>query len=163
MATQSIEQILATVSDKLPVVRNNAGGHYNHTLFWTSLKPNGGGAPTGNLAEEINAAFGSLDKFKEIFNKTAMSRFGSGWAWLTADKITLKLSISSTANQDNPLMAKIKSVEKKGVPILGLDVWEHAYYLKYQNKRADYINAFWQVVNWGEVAERLKAIHSNRK
>ena len=127
-------------------VRNNGGGHYNHSLFWTLMGPNAGGAPTGALAEAINSAFGSFDAFKEAFAKAATTRFGSGWAWLVAKDG--KLAITSTPNQDNPLM------DNSGTPLLGLDVWEHAYYLKYQNRRPDYITAFWNVVNWNAVAER---------
>jgi len=127
-------------------VRNNGGGHWNHSLCWTLMAPNAGGAPTGALAEGINAAFGSFDKFKEQMNAAGVGRFGSGWAWLVSDRGTL--SIMSTPNQDNPLM------EGKHA-LLGIDVWEHAYYLKYQNRRADYLAAFWNVVNWAEVAKRL--------
>jgi Fe-Mn family superoxide dismutase len=131
-------------------VRNNGGGHWNHTLFWQLMAPNAGGAPSGALAEAISSAFGSFDSFKEKFAAAAMGRFGSGWAWLVSDG--RKLSITSTPNQDNPLM--------DGVPanriLLGLDVWEHAYYLKYQNRRADYISSWWNVVNWNAVGSRLK-------
>lgn len=126
-------------------VRNNGGGHVNHTMFWKLLSPNGGGEPTGALAEAINKEFGSFAKFKEDFVKAAATRFGSGWAWLVVDQ-SGKLSITSTANQDNPYMDGL-------TPILGLDVWEHAYYLKYQNKRADYIGAFWNVINWQQADE----------
>lgn len=138
---------------KQPVaVRNNAGGHWNHTFFWNIMSPKGGGAPKGAVAEEITKTFGSFDKFKEEFAKAATGRFGSGWAWLIVqDK---KLVISSTPNQDNPLM---DVAEKKGTPILGIDVWEHAYYLKYQNKRADYITAFWNLVNWDAVTKNYEA------
>jgi superoxide dismutase, Fe-Mn family len=132
-------------------VRNNGGGHWNHSFFWESLAPNAGGAPTGALADAINDAFGSFDAFKEKFAAAGMTRFGSGWAWLLKDKEG-KLTISSTPNQDNPLM---DVAEVKGTPLLGCDVWEHAYYLKYQNKRADYLAAFWNVVNWTKVAERF--------
>jgi superoxide dismutase, Fe-Mn family len=132
-------------------VRNNGGGHWNHSFFWESLAPNAGGAPTGALADAINEAFGSFDAFKEKFAAAGMTRFGSGWAWLLKDKEG-KLTISSTPNQDNPLM---DVAEVKGAPLLGCDVWEHAYYLKYQNKRADYLAAFWNVVNWTKVAERF--------
>ncbi|MBB6004682.1 superoxide dismutase [Arcicella rosea] len=134
-------------------IRNNAGGHWNHTFFWNVMSPKGGGTPKGELLEEINKAFGSFDKFKEEFAKAGTTRFGSGWAWLIVqDK---KLVITSTPNQDNPLM---DVAEKKGTPILGLDVWEHAYYLKYQNKRADYITAFWNVVNWDAVSKNFENI-----
>ncbi|MED1918011.1 superoxide dismutase [Brevibacillus sp. DP1.3A] len=149
---KSIEELISNL-DALPesirtAVRNNGGGHANHTLFWEIMSPNGGGAPTGELADAINAAFGSLDNFKAEFAKAATTRFGSGWAWLTAEGG--KVAISSTPNQDSPIM------EGK-TPILGLDVWEHAYYLNYQNKRPDYIGAFWNVVNWDEVSKRFAA------
>ena len=130
-------------------VRNNGGGHWNHTFFWSSMAPNAGGAPTGDLAAAIDSAFGSFDAFKEAFAKAGVTRFGSGWAWLV--KKDGKLAITSTPNQDNPLM------DASGTPLLGLDVWEHAYYLKYQNKRPDYIAAWWNVVNWPLVAERFAA------
>lgn len=149
---KSLEELISNL-DALPesirnAVRNNGGGHANHTLFWQILSPNGGGAPSGELADAINAAFGSFDNFKAEFAKAATTRFGSGWAWLTAEGG--KVAISSTPNQDSPIM------EGK-TPILGLDVWEHAYYLKYQNKRPDYIGAFWNVVNWDEVSKRFAA------
>lgn len=149
---RSIEDILANLNT-LPenirtAVRNNGGGHANHTLFWQIMAPNAGGEPTGELADAINKAFGSLAAFKEQFAAAAMGRFGSGWAWLVADKGAV--SLTSTPNQDTPLM------EGK-TPILGLDVWEHAYYLNYQNRRADYIAAWWNVVNWPEVARRFAA------
>jgi superoxide dismutase, Fe-Mn family len=128
-------------------VRNNGGGHWNHTFFWSSMAPNAGGTPTGDLAAAIDSAFGSFDAFKEAFAKAGVTRFGSGWAWLV--KKDGKLAITSTPNQDNPLM------DASGTPLLGLDVWEHAYYLKYQNKRPDYIAAWWNVVNWPLVAERF--------
>lgn len=130
-----------------PAVRNNGGGHWNHTFFWASMAPAAGGAPTGDLAAAIDSAFGSFDAFKEAFAKAGVTRFGSGWAWLV--KKDGKLAISSTPNQDNPLM------DGSGTPLLGLDVWEHAYYLKYQNKRPDYIAAWWNVVSWPVVAERF--------
>lgn len=152
-ATMEIEEILAKVTDKYPAIRNNGGGHYNHTLFWQLLSPKGGGQPSGKLADAINAKFGSFDKFKDQFNNEAKNRFGSGWAWLVADK-KKGLFLTSTANQDNPLMAKIN--KQKGTPILGLDVWEHAYYLKYQNRRPDYVTAFWNVINWAEVGRRYE-------
>jgi Fe-Mn family superoxide dismutase len=146
---KSIEEILS--SGTLSVgIRNNGGGFYNHRLFWEVMSPNGGGAPTGDLAAAIDRDFGSLDSFKETFSNAAATQFGSGWAWLCVKDG--KLSVCSTANQDNPLM---KSVGCGGTPILGLDVWEHAYYLNYQNRRPDYINAFFNVVNWDKVAELL--------
>jgi Fe-Mn family superoxide dismutase len=148
----SIEEICTNISKYPMAVRNNGGGHYNHSLFWSIMAPNAGGAPTGELADAINAAFGSFDKFKEEFAKAATTRFGSGWAWLV--KHDGKLVISSTPNQDNPLM---DIAEVKGTPILGLDVWEHAYYLHYQNRRPDYITSFWNVINWNEVTRRFKA------
>lgn len=147
----SIEEICATISKYPVAVRNNGGGHYNHSLFWTIMGPNAGGAPTGVLADAINAAFGNFDEFKTKFNAAGVGRFGSGWAWLIKDA-SGKLAISSTPNQDNPLM---DVAEVKGTPILGLDVWEHAYYLNYQNRRPDYCAAFWNVVNWSEVAKRF--------
>jgi Fe-Mn family superoxide dismutase len=147
----SIEQICASVSKYPAAVRNNGGGHYNHSLFWTIMGPSAGGAPTGKLADAINAAFTSFDEFKTKFNTAATTRFGSGWAWLIKDA-SGKLVITSTPNQDNPLM---DIAEVKGTPILGLDVWEHAYYLNYQNRRPDYCAAWWNVVNWNEVAKRF--------
>ncbi len=146
----AINEILANVSKYSGAVRNNGGGYYNHCIFWENLSPNGGGNPTGELAKAIDTAFGSFDKFKEEFSAAAATRFGSGWAWLI--KNGDKLEVTSTPNQDNPLM---DIAEKKGEVLLGLDVWEHAYYLKYQNKRPDYIQAFWNVVNWDVVAERF--------
>lgn len=147
---KSIEDILANISKLSPAVRNNGGGYYNHNLFWTVMGPNKGGNPSGALAEAINKAFGSFDEFKTQFSNAAATRFGSGWAWLIV-KADKSLAVCSTPNQDNPLM---DIAEVKGTPVLGLDVWEHAYYLKYQNKRPDYIAAFWNVVNWDEVAAR---------
>ncbi len=147
---KSLEELVAYAGSISPAVRNNGGGHWNHTFFWESLAPNAGGAPTGKLADAINAAFGSFDAFKEKFAAAGMTRFGSGWAWLIEQDG--KLVISSTPNQDNPLM---DVADVKGKPILGVDVWEHAYYLKYQNRRADYLAAFWNVVNWNKVAERF--------
>jgi len=139
---------IATVPEDIrTAVRNNGGGHWNHAMFWTLMAPNAGGAPTGDVASGIDAAFGSFDKFKELFQAAGMGRFGSGWAWLIDNGG--KLEIASTPNQDNPLMEGKKA-------ILGVDVWEHAYYLKYQNRRADYLGAFWNVVNWNEVGKRLK-------
>jgi superoxide dismutase, Fe-Mn family len=133
-------------------VRNNGGGHWNHTFFWESLAPNAGGAPTGKLADAITAAFGSFDEFKTKFAAGGVGRFGSGWVWLLV--VDGKLTISSTPNQDNPLM---DVAEVKGTPLLGVDVWEHAYYLKYQNKRPDYLTAIWNVINWNKVGERFTA------
>src|SRR5690606_10122022 len=135
-----------------PAVRNNGGGHWNHSCFWNILSPTGGGTPSGELAAAIDAKFGSFDAFKEEFNKAGATRFGSGWAWLvvTADG----LAVTSSPNQDNPLM---DVAEVKGTPILGLDVWEHAYYLNYQNRRPDYIAAFWNLVNWDEVSKLFAA------
>jgi len=147
---KSLEELVAVAGTISPAVRNNGGGHWNHSFFWESLAPHAGGTPTGKLADAINAAFGSFDAFKEKFAAAGMTRFGSGWAWLLVKDG--KLEISSTPNQDNPLM---DVAEVKGKPILGVDVWEHAYYLKYQNKRADYLAAFWSVVNWAKVAERF--------
>lgn len=152
LESQDIESILANISKHSVAVRNNAGGFYNHTLFWTVMSPNGGGQPTGKLTEAINIAFGSFDAFKEAFNKAAATRFGSGWAWLVK-QADGSLVVTSSANQDNPLM---DISEVKGTPILGLDVWEHAYYLNYQNRRPDYIGAFWNVINWDEVTRRYK-------
>lgn len=149
----SIEEICKNISKYPAAVRNNGGGHYNHSLFWTIMGPNAGGAPTGALADAINAAFGSFDEFKTKFAAAATTRFGSGWAWLIKDA-SGKLQITSTPNQDNPLM---DIAEVKGTPILGLDVWEHAYYLNYQNRRPDYIGAFWNVVNWDAVAKLFAA------
>jgi Fe-Mn family superoxide dismutase len=148
---KSIEQILANISTASAAVRNNGGGYYNHSLFWSVMSPNGGGKPSGKLLEAIENDFGSFDEFKKEFSAAAATRFGSGWAWLvkTPDG---KLTVSSTPNQDNPLM---DIAEIKGKPVLGLDVWEHAYYLKYQNLRPDYIDAFWNIVNWEEVSKRF--------
>ena len=147
----SIEEICKNISKYPPAVRNNGGGHYNHTFFWTIMGPNAGGKPSGALADAINAAFGNFDEFKTKFAAAGVGRFGSGWAWLIVDG-SGKLQITSTPNQDNPLM---DVAEVKGTPVLGLDVWEHAYYLHYQNRRPDYITAFWNVVNWDEVAKRF--------
>ena len=145
-----IEEVIinldALPEDKKIAVRNNGGGHANHSLFWTVLPPGGGGEPTGDLGAAITTAFGSFDAFKEAFSTAAATRFGSGWAWLSVDNGELK--VESTANQDSPLM-------EGRTPILGLDVWEHAYYLHYQNKRPDYVSAFWNVVNWEEVSRRF--------
>jgi Fe-Mn family superoxide dismutase len=146
---QAIEDIFASVSEHSTAVRNNGGGFYNHSLFWTILAPNAGGDPTGDLAKAIDNAFGSFDAFKEQFASAAGGRFGSGWAWLIVNADG-DLEITSTPNQDNPLM---DVADVQGTPILGLDVWEHAYYLNYQNRRPDYISSFWNVVNWDKVAE----------
>ncbi|MCO4293396.1 superoxide dismutase [Solitalea sp. MAHUQ-68] len=146
----SIEEICKNVSKYPAAVRNNGGGHYNHSLFWSVIGPNAGGLPTGDLANAINSAFGSFEAFKEKFATAGATRFGSGWAWLLVKDG--KLEVSSTPNQDNPLM---DVAEVKGTPILGMDVWEHAYYLKYQNRRPDYISAFFNVINWTAVAERF--------
>ncbi|MEQ1552579.1 MAG: superoxide dismutase [Ferruginibacter sp.] len=148
---KSIEELVANAGSISPAVRNNGGGHWNHTFFWDSLKNNNGTKPTSKLSEAIDAAFGSFDAFKEKFNAAGTTRFGSGWSWLIVQDG--KLVICSTPNQDNPLM---DIAEVKGTPILGCDVWEHAYYLKYQNKRPAYLEAFWNVVNWDKVAERLE-------
>jgi len=148
---KSIEDIMANVSKLPAVVRNNGGGHYNHTLFWKVMSPEGEGEPEGKLLEGIIEGFGSFDGFKEQFTNVAINQFGSGWAWLIQAGGILR--ITSTPNQDNPLM---DLAEVKGLPILGIDVWEHAYYLKYQNRRNDYVGAFWNVINWDEVAKRMK-------
>lgn len=149
---KTIEEILANISKLPPAVRNNGGGFYNHNLFWEIMGPDGGGNPTGKIADAINSSFGSYDAFKEKFTAAATTRFGSGWAWLIvgADK---KLAVVSTPNQDNSLM---DNAETKGSPVLGLDVWEHAYYLNYQNKRPDYIAAFYNVINWKKVNEKYE-------
>lgn len=144
MENLSIDELIANVSKYPVAVRNNGGGHFNHTLFWNILSANGGGQPTGQLAEAIDQKFGSFDAFKEEFTKAATTRFGSGWAWLIVTPAG-ELAVTSTPNQDNPLM---DVADTKGTPIIGLDVWEHAYYLKYQNRRPDYIGAFWNVVDW---------------
>ena len=155
---KSIEQLIgnldAVPADIRGVVRNNGGGHANHSMFWKLLAPKAGGAPSGKVADAINSAFGSFDAFKEKFEAGGLGRFGSGWVWLVSNNG--KLEIVSTANQDNPLMGKAVS-GAEGKPILGCDVWEHAYYLKYQNRRADYLKAFWNVVNWNEVSKNLDA------
>ncbi|MCU0339013.1 MAG: superoxide dismutase [Spirosomaceae bacterium] len=145
---KSIEELVANAGAISPAVRNNGGGHWNHTFFWNILSPNGGGEPTGALADAINAAFGSYQNFKDEFKKAALGRFGSGWAWLIK-KEDGSVAITSTPNQDNPLM---DIAEVKGTPIVGLDVWEHAYYLKFQNKRPDYVDAFWNVIDWNKAA-----------
>jgi Fe-Mn family superoxide dismutase len=147
----TLEELMANISAYPAAVRNNGGGHFNHTLFWSILGP-GGGAPTGDLATAINDAFGSLDALKEKMNAAGTTRFGSGWAWLLVHND--KLQVSSTPNQDNPLM---DVAEVKGTPILGIDVWEHAYYLKYQNRRPEYLTNIWNVINWEAVSMRYKA------
>jgi Fe-Mn family superoxide dismutase len=148
---KSLEELVAQAGKISPAVRNNGGGHWNHTFFWESLAPNASGKPGGKLAASIDAEFGSFDQFKEKLNQAGLTRFGSGWAWLVEQDG--KLVISSTPNQDNPLM---DVAEVKGTPILGVDVWEHAYYLKYQNRRADYLAAFWNVVNWEVAGKRYE-------
>ncbi|MEZ4814846.1 MAG: superoxide dismutase [Bdellovibrionota bacterium] len=147
----TLEKLMAEISQFPTAVRNNGGGHYNHSLFWKTMAPGQGKAPTGELSDAINSAFGSFDKFKEAFSTAGATRFGSGWAWLV--KKDGKLAVGSTPNQDNPLM---DVSDFKGTPLLGLDVWEHAYYLKYQNKRPDYIAAWWNAVNWDEVTALYK-------
>ncbi|MFN6946546.1 MAG: superoxide dismutase [Cytophagaceae bacterium] len=154
LANKSIEDIMKQISKASAAVRNNGGGHFNHSLFWKILSPNGGGKPTGKLAEAIDKKFGSFDKFKEEFSNAGATRFGSGWAWLCVDS-KKELCVCSTPNQDNPLM-DVDTNGCAGTPILGLDVWEHAYYLHYQNRRPDYISAFWNVINWDEVARRYQ-------
>lgn len=153
MEGKSIEDILKHLDMSNAAVRNNGGGFYNHSLFWEILSPNGGGEPSGDLADAMTAAFGSYDGFKEAFSKAAATRFGSGWAWLCVHKGG-KVEICSTANQDNPLMPNTGC---GGFPVLGLDVWEHAYYLNYQNRRPDYISAFFNLINWKKVDELYKA------
>ncbi|AQX06228.1 superoxide dismutase [Elizabethkingia meningoseptica] len=155
---ESLVKILSGISKQNAAVRNNAGGHYNHELFWTILTPEKNTQPSEKLAKAINESFGSLTAFKEKMSKAGADRFGSGWAWLivTPNK---KLAVTSTANQDNPLM---DIAEVKGTPILGIDVWEHAYYLKYQNKRADYLSAIWNVINWKEINRRYEAALSGK-
>jgi superoxide dismutase, Fe-Mn family len=147
---KSLEDLLANAGKISPAVRNNGGGHWNHTFFWESLAPHSGATPSGELAAAINAAFSSFEDFKTKFSAAGVGRFGSGWAWLIVKDD--KLEISSTPNQDNPLM---DVADVKGAPILGVDVWEHAYYLKYQNKRADYLTEIWNVIDWSKVAERF--------
>jgi Fe-Mn family superoxide dismutase len=158
LQAKSLEELLQNIQsvpdDIRTAVRNNAGGHANHSLFWTIMTPNGGGEPSGKLADAIKKTFGDFAKFKDQFTQAATTRFGSGWAWLTMAKG--KLEISSTANQDSPLM-------DGKVPVMGLDVWEHAYYLKYQNRRADYIGAWWNVVNWAEIAKRFEGAGETAK
>lgn len=151
LSDKSIEDLMAGISAYSAAVRNNGGGFYNHSLFWKVMSPKGGGLPGGDLLQAIEKNFGSFDRFKDLFSKAAATRFGSGWAWLVKQGDG-SLVVSSTPNQDNPLM---DVAEVKGTPILGLDVWEHAYYLKYQNLRPNYISAFWNVINWDEVTKRL--------
>jgi len=148
---KSVEEILVGVSSQSAAVRNNGGGFYNHTLYWSVMGPGGGGEPAGALLDAINSAFGSFDDFKTKFSTAAATRFGSGWAWLLK-QADGSLAVSSTPNQDNPIM---DLAEVKGTPVLGIDVWEHAYYLKYQNRRPEYIEAFWNVINWEAVASRF--------
>jgi len=152
-ADKSLEELVASAGAISPAVRNNGGGHWNHTFFWNTISPKGGGAPKGDLAKAIDAKFGSFDAFKEEFKKAAATRFGSGWAWLIGTG-NGEVAVTSTPNQDNPLM---DVAEVKGTPIIGLDVWEHAYYLKYQNKRPDYIDAFWNVVDWDAAENNFKS------
>jgi Fe-Mn family superoxide dismutase len=152
---KSLEEILANISKLAPAVRNNGGGHWNHSFFWQIMGPNAGGAPTGELGSAIDSKFGSYDNFKAEFSKAGVGRFGSGWAWLCVS--SKGLEICSTANQDNPLMDIEGARGCGGQPILGVDVWEHAYYLNYQNRRPDYLTAFFNVINWNEVAKRFAA------
>ncbi len=158
MEAKTVEALISDLAsvpdDKRMAVRNHGGGHANHSMFWTSIGPGNGGVPSGSIAAAIDTSFGSYDKFKEVFAAAAAARFGSGWAWLVVNDG--KLEVNSTANQDSPLMGKAIA-GAAGTPLLGLDVWEHAYYLKYQNRRPDYISAFWNVVNWHVVADRYKA------
>ncbi len=154
-AEKSLEEIIKSISTYSTAVRNNGGGHYNHSLFWEILSPEAQTEPTGKLAEAITAAFGSLDNLKAEINKAGMTRFGSGWSWLYV-KADGSVAVTSTPNQDNPLM-DIQDADAAGTPILGVDVWEHAYYLKYQNKRADYLNAFWSVLDWAAVEKKYAA------
>jgi superoxide dismutase, Fe-Mn family len=153
MEQKSLEEIFKTMSNYPMAVRNNGGGHWNHTLFWEIMGPGGGGKPTGKLLSAIEERFGSFESFKEEFNQAAITRFGSGWAWLIVDG-TGTLQVTSTPNQDNPLM---DVADKKGKPVLGVDVWEHAYYLKYQNRRPEYVGNFWNVINWKEVERRYES------
>ena len=150
---KSLEELVAAAGSISPAVRNNGGGHWNHSFFWEILAPNAGGAPSGKIGDAISSTFGSFDALKEKFNAAGLTRFGSGWAWLIAKDG--KLEISSTPNQDNPLM---DVAEVKGTPLLGVDVREHAYYLKYQNRRAEYLTAFWNVINWKKVNEKFEKV-----
>lgn len=156
LADRSLEEILGAVSGQPAAVRNNGGGHYNHSLFWSILGPNSKDTPSGELADAIDGAFGSFNGFKEQFANAAATRFGSGWAWLVVTK-NGDLAVTSTPNQDNPLM---DTADVQGTPVLGLDVWEHAYYLNYQNRRPDYINAFWNVVDWDAVEAKFQDTRS---
>lgn len=155
-----ITRIFSNIKSHPDAVRNNAGGFFNHVLYWQNMSPNGGGEPSGELATAINKAFGDYKTFVEKFSEAAKTRFGSGWAWLAIDLNNGELFITSTANQDNPLM---NVTERRGIPILALDVWEHAYYLNYQNKRADYVTAFWQKVNWQDVAQKYDGYKDMRE
>jgi superoxide dismutase, Fe-Mn family len=159
LETKPMTAIFDCINSLSPVIKNNAGGYWNHEMFWNCMMPGGGGAPKGKLADAINASFGSFDEFKKQFADAGIKRFGSGWVWLVAGTDG-KLFITSTANQDNPLM---NTEEKRGTPVFCLDVWEHAYYLKYQNKRGDYISAFWNVVNWGFVEQQYEQALAKRK
>jgi Fe-Mn family superoxide dismutase len=150
---KTLLELFSSISTLAPAIRNNGGGHYNHDLFWNILSPTGGGLPVGTLGKAIDAKFGSFDAFKEEFKKASITRFGSGWAWLIAQKDG-SVAVSSTPNQDNPLM---DVADVKGFPVIGLDVWEHAYYLKFQNKRPDYVEAFWNVVDWNKAEARYLA------
>lgn len=152
LADKDLENLFTKISEHSKGIRNNGGGYFNHNLFWSILSPNGGGRPTGALAKAITDAYGSFEAFKEVFDAAAATRFGSGWTWLIVGE-DKKIKVTSTPNQDNPLM---DIVEEKGIPVLGLDVWEHAYYLNYQNKRPEYISAFWSIVNWDEVEKRYQ-------
>jgi len=159
LAGKTMEAILPEIGKRPTALRNNLGGHFNHTLFWNMMSPKGGGTPTGEVLEKINATFGSFEAFKEAFKQAATTRFGSGWAWLCVAQDG-SLFITSTANQDNPLM---DVAEKRGTPILTIDVWEHAYYLKYQNLRASYVDAFWNVVNWPYVTTLFEQANKTNK
>ena len=152
LANEDLEDLFTKISELPKGIRNNGGGYYNHKLFWTILSPKGGGEPTGAVAKAITDAYGSFEAFKEAFDAAAATRFGSGWAWLIVGEDN-KVKVTSTPNQDNPLM---DVADDKGTPILGLDVWEHAYYLNYQNKRPEYISAFWKLLNWDEVEKRYQ-------
>jgi len=154
LENMSLEEVMKNMSEHSMAVRNNGGGHYNHALFWEVMSPDGGGEPEGDLAAAIDEAFGSLENFKEEFHRHGMTQFGSGWAWLIVDE-NGDLKVTQTPNQDNPLMDVVPD-DERGTPILGIDVWEHGYYLHYQNRRGDYINAFWNVVNWDAVSEKYQ-------